>query len=149
MNTEEAAALANAMSRECIAFRVRLLNRVITKLYDHNLQELGITANQGTMLIVLARRPQMSRKELGRIMQMEKSTVSRNLDRMLDQGWLKELPHPNGTLRPLALTDAGRTMLGRVYRQWQISQEQARNLLGADNFAQIKTLTDRLSGSGQ
>ena len=149
MNAEEAADLALSMSRECIAFRVRLLSRVITKLYDHNLQELGITANQGTMLIVIARRGQMPRKEIGRILQMEKSTVSRNLERMLAQHWLEEKPHPDGTLQPLSLTAQGRAMLADVHRQWKISQQQARELLGADNFANIKNLTDQLSKPGK
>lgn len=149
MNKQEAADLALAMSKECIAFRVRLLSRVITKIYDHNLQELGVTANQATMLIVIARRGQMNRKELGQILQMEKSTVSRNLERMLTQHWLEELPHTNGELQPLALTESGRAMLGEVHIKWQSSQLQARALLGEDNVVHIKRLTDQLSHSGR
>ncbi len=78
--------LAQVMGDECIAFRVRALNRVITNLYDSALQPFGITVNQATMLIMLSTVGQAGPGRIGQVLIMEKSTVSRNLDRMKKTG---------------------------------------------------------------
>jgi hypothetical protein len=53
MNKKEAAALAQKFAGDCIAYRVRALNRVITHLYDLALKPFGITVNQTTMRAML------------------------------------------------------------------------------------------------
>ena len=144
MNEHEAAELAKSMAAECIAVRVRLLSRVITKLYDHNLRTLGIKANQGIMLVAVASRGQIAQTEIGKALQMEKSTVSRNIERMLGRGWLELMPPAEGQLQTLKVSAKGLEMLEKVHRQWQISQKQALELIGGDNIAGIKKLTNPL-----
>jgi hypothetical protein len=46
------------IARECIAVRVRLLNRVITSLYDDALRPLGITVSQLNLLVAICRMEQ-------------------------------------------------------------------------------------------
>ena len=144
MNEHEAAELAKSMAAECIAVRVRLLSRVITKLYDHNLRTLGIKANQGIMLVAVASRGQITQTEIGKTLQMEKSTVSRNIERMLDRDWLELTPPAEGQLQALKVSAKGLEMLEKVHRQWQISQKEALALIGGDNIAGIKKLTNPL-----
>jgi hypothetical protein len=55
MNKQQAARLAQTFASDCIAFRVRALNRVITNLYDTVLKPFGITVNQTTILALLSR----------------------------------------------------------------------------------------------
>src|SRR5579884_3343359 len=45
----------DTISRTCIAVRLRLLNRVVTNLYDEALRPLGLKVSQLNILIVTAR----------------------------------------------------------------------------------------------
>ena len=42
------------MAKECIATRVRLLNRVVTKAYDDCLRPLGLRTAQQTILVAIS-----------------------------------------------------------------------------------------------
>ena len=79
---------ADLIASECLAVRVRLLSRTITGIYDEALRPLGLTVGQMNILVVVAKRGPVSPGEVARRLNMEKSTVSRNIDRMAKRGWL-------------------------------------------------------------
>ena len=88
-NRTPATHAADRIAGECLARRVRLLNRTITGIYDEALRPMGLTSAQLNLLVVVAKRGPLSPGEVARRMNMEKSTVSRNLDRMRQNGWVR------------------------------------------------------------
>ena len=82
------AALAELVARDCIATKVRLLNRAVTAIYDEALRPYGLKVTQMTVLVTVAKIGQASPGAVGRMLHMEKSTLSRNVDRMRARGWL-------------------------------------------------------------
>lgn len=117
------------MTEACLALRVRRLSRVVTRVFGEAVRPLGLTPSQLTLLAVLERRGPSAPSVVARALDLEKSTLSRNLRRMLRAGWVRERPH--GAFKRLELTPAGRALLGRAYDPWQRAQAQARDLLGA------------------
>src|SRR5215831_15962852 len=91
--TEEACKM---VARECIAMRIRLLNRVVTKVYDDCLRPHGLRAAQMNILVAVSLMKSASPSEIERRLYLEKSTVSRNVDRMRQRGWLKFAPAKDG-----------------------------------------------------
>src|SRR5215831_430391 len=77
--------------RDCIATRLRMANRVITKVYDDALRPLGLTVTQMAMLAVAQDRGLIRQSEVGAELQLDDSTLSRNLERMRANGWLEEV----------------------------------------------------------
>ena len=90
MNESEASALAYLVGAVCIAYRVRLLGCVITGMNDRvpRLRPLGVKANQATILVMLSPSERASSVDMARVLMMEKSTVSRTVDRMKKNGWI-------------------------------------------------------------
>ena len=78
--------IAEATSDSCLATRVRQLSRIVTRVYDDALRPLGITASQYTLLAQLAARDAITAVEIGHDLDIEKSTLSRNLKRLLALG---------------------------------------------------------------
>jgi DNA-binding MarR family transcriptional regulator len=144
MTGEEAKKLAKTLAAECIAVRVRLMNRIITQLYDHALQPLGLKVNQANILVLLALRGQSSPGDIGRLLTMEKSTVSRNVDRMRQKGWIDILDPAAGGLQVIVVTPKGRDLLTAAQAGWQHAQEKAAALLGEEGVAAVRKLFDRL-----
>jgi DNA-binding transcriptional ArsR family regulator len=87
----EIAGIAASTSASCIATRIRQLSRIITRVYDDAMRPLGITASQSTLLTQLAQQDGITAVEIGCTLDIEKSTLSRNLKRLLDLGLIISL----------------------------------------------------------
>ena len=64
---ERADALHDLVARECIATKVRLLNRAVTAIYDEALRPFGLKVTQMTVLVTVAGMESASPGAVGRI----------------------------------------------------------------------------------
>jgi DNA-binding MarR family transcriptional regulator len=119
-----------AVGRECIANKVRLLNRAVTAIYDEALRPHGLKISQMSVLVTVSILGRASPGAVGRRLHMEKSTLSRNLDRMRARGWLDVAATEDGRATELFVTAAGRRLLRRVHRAWSTAQQRAAEMLG-------------------
>lgn len=134
--------IAELVASQCLAGRARRLSRVITSLYDRALQPYGIKINQASILIFLLVNGDASPSEIGARLQMEKSTVSRTIDRMEKSGWIAvEVKGPGQTVK---VTDLGRQLTVDCHEQWKEAQQKAFDLLGDEGAASLKHIADRL-----
>ena len=117
---------ADQANRECIADKLRLLNRVITSLYDDAFRPLGITTSQMNILVVTAKFGTPSPGQVGGWLHMEKSTLSRNVDRMRKQGWLEVIPADRGHSHQVRLTAKGAVIMKQGMPLWEQAQKQNR-----------------------
>jgi DNA-binding MarR family transcriptional regulator len=74
---------------------------------------------------------------------MEKSTVSRNLMRMRQQGWVRANPGPDARSVVLTVTEKGRALFTRAVLHWAEAQARVRELLGDAGVTAITGLVDR------
>lgn len=126
----------NEMACDCLMGRARMLSRVLTGIYDEELRPFGIKATQLNLLIVIAERGPVRRTDIGSMIQLEPSTLTRNLQVMLKNRWVEEVDNgEDGRGLPLSATDAGRALLERVTPAWRRAQGKAHRLLGADGAA--------------
>jgi DNA-binding MarR family transcriptional regulator len=128
---------AQQMGRECIAVRVRLINRVISALYDEALRPFGLRISQANM-------PEARPAHVARILRIEKSTLSRDLDLLKRNGWLQSDPPTGGPNQTVGLTREGKRLLTRIKPSWERAQAEAKLLLGDDGAAALLELTGRL-----
>jgi DNA-binding MarR family transcriptional regulator len=144
MAEKEITRLAQRFVEDCIAYRVRSLNRVITKLYDTVLKPFGITVNQTTILAMLTLVQKARPGEIGDKLYMEKSTISRNLERMRKNGWVKISAAVSGKARLISVTPKGRQLLKALHPQWEKAQTAAASLLGDEGIHAVQILHDAL-----
>jgi DNA-binding MarR family transcriptional regulator len=130
MMTDKAKQLATEAVSSCIATRLRLATRVITKVYEDALRPFGLTASQMSLLAVAAGRGIIQQAEVSGLLQMDNSTLSRNLDRMRGNGWLEQVPGADARVHSHRLTDSGKALFERVMPAWRVAQRRARKLLG-------------------
>ncbi len=107
---------------QCLASRIRLLNRLVTAAYDTALRPHGLRIGQLNVLVSIAARGPLRASELCRLLKLEKSTLSRDLDRLLEHGWITRSPR-------LEITSTGRARVTECLPAWRKAQRKARNLL--------------------
>ena len=130
MMTDKTKRLAAEAVGGCLATRLRLAARVVTKVYDDALRPFGLTVSQMALLAVAADRGVIRQAEVGARLQLDNSTLSRNLERMRANGWLKEVAEADARVHTHRLTASGQALLERAVPAWRAAQRRAHELLG-------------------
>ena len=126
------------MGRTCMLIRTRLIARAITGIYDEKLRPFKIGSAPFGVLVVICQIEPTTRAEIGRILHLDRSTLTRTLKEMLSEGWAEEIKDgADGRSRPIVLTKAGRDLLHQALPAWQAAQDQAKALLGEDGVIAV------------
>ncbi|HEX3790312.1 MAG TPA: MarR family winged helix-turn-helix transcriptional regulator [Pseudonocardiaceae bacterium] len=130
---------------DCVAVRTRLISRALTSLYDGALGGHGVTIAQLNLLAALGKAGPCPPSTLGDVLQLERSTVSRNLNLLLNHGWIEAVSSDAKGIREVALTGAGRAKIESVMPAWRQAQRQATELLGTTGVLAVREIA---SGMG-
>jgi DNA-binding MarR family transcriptional regulator len=130
------------MAEECLAVRVRLLSRRLSRIYDSALRPLGLTVAQLNLLSLIEVVGPAPSGRIADLLAMEISTLSRNARLMQSEGWIRIDPAEHGNGRVLSLTDAGAAKPHEAQPTWEDAQDAARELLGPDGPNDLKRLGD-------
>lgn len=130
---------------ECIAVRLRMLNRVVTNIYDDALRPLGLKVSQMNILVAAAKMGTARPTVVCEHLHLDVSTLSRNVDRMKVRGWLEVVPDEDGRSQPFRLTPQGRKLLEQAIPSWEEAQGRVRQLLGSDIVNQLNHAMRRIS----
>ena len=131
----------------CIAGRLRLLNRVVTNLYDDALRPFGVKLSQGNVLAVTAKLGVARPAEVCGILELDTSTLSRTVERMVANGWLGILPDDDGRSHPFRLTDEGKRLMEKAIPAWEQAQAEAKKLLGDDGLRLLDAAIKRVKSA--
>ncbi len=132
MSENEKMRIAREIAKSCLVVRARLLNRLISRFFDDQLRPLAITSPQLNLLVAISLNEGASASEIGRRLEMEKSTVSRNLGRMIDHGWINREVG-------LSTTRKGTVLLNKVLPIWRKAQKDMNKMLGSEASEAIVT----------
>ena len=141
--------VAELIAGECLAVRMRTLNRALTALYDEALRPLGLRVGQLNLLVAVARVGTAKPGDLCRVLRMDKSTLSRDVEVMRRNGWIEVDDSGDGRARPLRLSDPGHALLEAVVPAWRQAQEKAGALLGYGAAAALGQVVDRIWMEGE
>jgi len=133
------------MDAPCYCIVLRKASRRITALYDEALAPVGVNLAQFSLLRKIARKEPVSLTELGRLADLDRSTIGRNV-RVLDRMGLTETRPGREDQREamVALTAAGQKALEKGAPLWDSVQTRIEQRLGAENARQLETLLNAL-----
>lgn len=135
----------DTIASQCIAVRLRMVNRVVTNIYDEALRPLGIKVSQMNVLVAAAKMKLARPAEICEALQLDGSTLSRNLERMKARGWLEVVPDPDGRAQPFRVTKLGRKVLEELLPAWELAQKKAGAVLGQDLTEALARAASRLN----
>jgi DNA-binding MarR family transcriptional regulator len=127
----------------CVGCRARKLSRVVSAIYDEALGQLKLKISQFGILAILSRSGPSTAGDLCRVIMMDKSTGSRNLQRLRQRGWIS-IRADRGRGQVLSLTRAGARVLRSAYPLWREAQEEATRRLRADGLKALDTVLARI-----
>jgi DNA-binding MarR family transcriptional regulator len=133
--------------RACLCLASRRASRTITRAFDRRLRSYGIRSTQFSILVTLMERGPTTIGELAEALGIERTTLTRNLSVVEDQGWVKiSVGDTDGRSRVVTATRKGRRAVTKALPAWQEAQDAATAALGRSGFAALHALAETAIG---
>jgi DNA-binding MarR family transcriptional regulator len=130
----------------CMCGSFRRTSRALTQLYEAALRPLGLRATQLTILQVLSLAGEVSQGQVGDMLAMDSTSLTRTLAIMVREGWIAERRGKDRRERRLRLSTAGEAQLKRALPVWQKVQLKLRRQLGNQSWNSLLQLTRQVTG---
>lgn len=136
------AAPAETAPRGCTNLKLRQLSRAVTRHYDAYVAATGLKNTQYSLLSHVVLLGPIRPTELAQRMRLDASTLTRNLQPLVAQGWVVQGPGDDARSRLVEATEAGRTKRAEVQKAWKQAQLALNRRLGETRVAALHTLLD-------
>jgi DNA-binding MarR family transcriptional regulator len=132
--------------RGCTSLKLRQLTRRVSQLYDRFVGAAGLKTTQYSLLSHVIKLGPVRPGELALCLDMDASTLTRNLQPLVVQGWVEVGAGDDARSRLVTATAAGRTKRSEAQREWKRAQLALNERLGAAKVAQLHALLDDCLG---
>jgi len=121
----------------CMCASFRRAARALTQLYDDALRPLGLRTTQFTILQALSLAGEVSQGQLGEILALDSTTLTRTLAIMRHRKWIDTRRGRDGRERLLSLSEAGRAQLDHVSPAWLSVQDRLQSQFGDERWGEL------------
>lgn len=115
----------------CACANLRRATRHITHMYDEALRPTGLRATQFTLLQALSLAGEVTQNDLGELLAIDSTTLSRSLAPLAKQGWIRARVGTDRRQRLWSLTDSGKEKLQSSTPAWQQAQTELETHTGS------------------
>jgi DNA-binding MarR family transcriptional regulator len=126
----------------CTNLKLRQLGRVVTRHYDGFVAATGLKNTQYSLLSHVVQLGPIRPSDLAQRMRLDASTLTRNLQPLVAQGWLRLGPGDDARSRLVEATEAGRAKRAEGQRAWKQAQLALNARLGSERVAALHALLD-------
>ena len=124
---------------DCISGKVMKCNRIVANLFRKYLAPFNITDSQLSIIFVISKAKNSNQKRISELLYLEKSTVNRNISRLLEQ---KIISYTDK--KELMLTEQGKQLLNDIIPPWKKAMMEIREILKEEGENALNLLTNRL-----
>ena len=114
----------------CACGRLRRATRALTQLYDDAMAPAGLRITQFSLLRTLLRDGRLRISDLAARQLLDRTALSRNLDPLVEQGYVEVTQGSDARTREVAITRSGRKALQAAGPHWQRAQADVARRLG-------------------
>jgi MarR family transcriptional regulator for hemolysin len=119
--------------------------RLLRTEFDRRVRRLGITRAQWLVLTRLHRNPGASHSELAELMEVEKATAGRMIDRLVANGWVeRRVQRDDRRVKRVYLTPEAERVHKRIWRVAEETVDAALGGLSAPESRQLMALLRRV-----
>ena len=119
---------------ECMVTNSRMAARAITRRYDRYLRGRGFTSTQLSLMAAIRQGPESTVSELAERRGFDRTTLTRNLDRLEEMALVVSQPARKGNGRICTVTPQGLALIEELLPAWRKAQAEMRDLLSEHGF---------------
>jgi DNA-binding MarR family transcriptional regulator len=129
---------------DCTCNNLRKAARAVTQYYDEVLRPSGIRATQFSLLAAIKQFGTVSIGALAEEAVMDRTTLTRNLKLLEDEGLVTIAPGADARVREVSLTPVAQEKLAVAIRYWRKAQAEMASRMGTEG---VRHLLRSLSGA--
>ncbi|MBW8758502.1 MAG: winged helix-turn-helix transcriptional regulator [Burkholderiales bacterium] len=133
---------ATARPQGCTNLKLRQLMRRVAQRYDAEVGQVGLKGTQYSLLSYVIKLGPVRPVDLAEAMNVDASTLSRNLKPLIAAGWVTQGAGVDARSRLVQATDAGHEKRAQAQRRWRIAQEGLNAALGPQRVIALHALID-------
>lgn len=125
----------------CINAKLRRLHRLIDAVYQKKIRPFGLRGSMLSILFIIGKREHINQKAIADMLVLDQSTMSRDIKRLKDKGWVAIIKGQDARHSELQLTPEGKVLLEEIAPVWEQLNHSIHQILGQFNIQQIDVLT--------
>lgn len=142
MNDKASTELQGCQLNTCLFFSTTKLARELGKLADDAFQKTGLSPSHAFLLHVINQRVEIQQKEVGELLRLTPSTITRLIDKLERKGYVKK--QVEGKNVCLLATSEGQAQEDEIIASWNQLHEEYQNILTEEETASFLELSGRL-----
>ena len=128
--------------RGCTNLKLRQLSRAVTRHYDAFVAPIGLKNTQYSLLSHVVMLGPIRPTDLAAQMRLDASTLTRNLQPLVAQGWVELAAGDDARSRLVRATETGRVKRAEAQKAWKHAQLALNERLGAERVVALHALID-------
>jgi DNA-binding MarR family transcriptional regulator len=128
--------------RGCTNLKLRQLSRRVTRHYDAIVSVSGLKNTQYSLLSHVVAFGPIQPSALAAKMELDPSTLTRNLQPLIARGWVAVEPGDDARSRRVLATPLGHALRAEAQRAWKRAQLALNAKLGDERVARLHALLD-------
>jgi DNA-binding MarR family transcriptional regulator len=124
--------------------KVRQAGRCLSQHYDAYTAAAGLKTTQYSLISAILQKEPVQPSALATSLNLDASTLTRNLKPLIDHGWIELLQGPDARSRRIVTTAKGRAVRLEAQHYWRAAQNALNERLGADRVIELHALLDLL-----
>jgi len=129
----------------CLCSSIRRASRALTQMYELALRPVGLRATQFTVLQFLSIAGERTQGEMGEMLALDSTTLTRTLGIMKREGWIEIRRGDDGRERWVHLSKSGETLLNRALPLWENVQSRLRQKIGTQAWGQLMQFSNQVT----
>ncbi len=135
------------LETRCLCATVRRTGRLLTRRYEEALRPAGMTVSQFELMQTIRAMAPVDQIRLTRQMETDQTTLSRNMKRLLELGWIEAVADErDGRRRSYRMSATGLKMLREAMRYWQRVHDVMEASLG---LSKLWPVLDRIQAAAR
>jgi DNA-binding MarR family transcriptional regulator len=127
----------------CTCFKLRRLTRRVTTVYDRALAAAGMRVTQYSLLAHLRGLRGVAMSELAEMLDMDRTTLTRNLRPLVEAGWIEVKPSAeDARIRLVHITASGEAQWQAARICWRRAQQEVNSTIGSAGLAELHRMLD-------
>lgn len=132
----------------CACANLRKAARIVTQAYEKKMAPTGLKVTQYYMLVNIAQHRNISISQLGEIMLLDQSTVTRNVNILKESGYVRITRDINDSrTKSVSITGDGLAKIEEATPIWSQLQGKVENGIGKETYSELLETLKQLQKS--
>jgi len=128
----------NALLGDCLYYSSNKLSRIIGKMADEEFRITGLSPTYAFLLSILNEGDGITQKEIGEVLHVTPSTITRFIDKLENSGHLERRIEGKNSF--IYSTEKGRGIQSEIERAWTNLHARYKELLGEDGCNELTSI---------